>query len=116
PQNRFPSGGTPLGAAFEQANDVIEELEPYGMLPPTRRFRVAIVTDGKPNCGTDEDRVLFLASDWASRGIEISVIGLPGSEEASEFLTRLSTYGGAPTYLAPKDEDEAEQSFTVVVK
>lgn len=116
PQNRFPSGGTPLGAAFEEANRVIEQLAPYELLPPHRRFRVAIVTDGKPNCGTDEDRVLFLASEWASMGIEITVIGLPGSEEASAFLNQLSTYGGSTTYLAPQNENEASDSFQVLVK
>jgi hypothetical protein len=116
PQNRFPSGGTPLGAAFEEANRVIDDVEPYGLLPPGRRFRVAIVTDGKPNCGTDEQRVLFLAGRWASRGIEITVIGLPGSEEASAFLNQLSAYGGSTTYLAPQDEDEASDSFRAVVK
>jgi hypothetical protein len=116
PQKRFPSGGTPLGPAFEEANDVIQTLEPYGLLPPTRRFRVAIITDGKPNCGTDEDRVLFLAGQWAARGIEITVIGLPGSEEAADFLARLAAYGGPTSLLTPRDSTEAEDSFAVVVR
>ncbi len=116
PQDRFPSGGTPLGPAFERANDVINELAAYGMLPPQRRFRVAVVTDGKPNCGTDEDRVVHLAAEWASRGIELAVIGLPGSEEAAGFLNRLSQSGGTPGYSAPKDAAEAEESFSVVVR
>lgn len=116
PQNRFPSGGTPLGPAFERAHQVIEELEPHGLLPPARRFRVAIITDGAPNCGTDQDRVLFLASEWASRGIEITVIGLPGSEEASGFLAQLASYGGTTGVLTPQDEDEAEDSFSTVVR
>jgi len=117
PQKRFPSGGTPLGPAFEEANAVILALEPYGLLPPARRFRVAVITDGKPNCGTDEDRVLFLASQWAARGIEITVIGLPGSEEANDFLSRLAAYGsGGSNFLTPRDSNEAEDSFGVVVR
>lgn len=115
PQNRFPSGGTPLGPAFEEANRVLVELEDYGILPPARRFRVAVITDGKPNCGTDEDRVLYLASEWTQRGIELLVIGLPGSEAAADFLTRLSAYGGSG-YLAPQDAAEAEDSFAIAVR
>jgi hypothetical protein len=116
PQNRFPSGGTPLGAAFEEANHVIEALEAYGLLPPNRRFRVAVITDGAPNCGTDEDRVLFLASQWVARGIELTIIGLPGSEEASDFLAQLASFGGPTGVLTPQSEDEAEDSFSTVVR
>lgn len=116
PQNRFPSGGTPLGLAFENANDVIEELEPYDLLPPLRRFRVAVITDGAPNCGTDEARVLFLARRWADLGIELTVIGLPGSEEASDFLVQLAATGGGGSVLTPRDEAEAEDSFAVAVR
>ncbi len=116
PQNRFPSGGTPLGPAFEEANRVIEELEPYGLLPPGRRLRVAVITDGAPNCGTDPDRVLYLASQWKERGIELLVIGLPGSEEATTFLAQLAAYGGPTGVLTPQDEDEAEDSFAIAVR
>lgn len=116
PQNRFPSGGTPLGPAFEEANNVITQLEPYGLLPPARRFRIAVITDGTPNCGTDEARVLFLASQWVARGIELTIIGLPGSEEASDFLASLAAVGGGSGVLTPRDEAEAEDSFSEVVR
>lgn len=116
PQNRFPSGGTPLGPAFEEANAVIEEVEDYGLIGPGRRFRVAVVTDGKPNCGTDPERVFFLARNWVARGVEISVIGLPGSSEAATFLDELAQIGGANRHVAPVDQNEAESSFAVVVK
>ncbi len=116
PQNRFPSGGTPLGPAFEEANAVIEQAEEYGLLGGGRRFRVAVVTDGKPNCGTDPQRVLFLAQQWASRGVEISVIGLPGSSEAAAFLDQLAQIGGNGGHVAPVDQSEAEEVFSVVVK
>lgn len=116
PQNRFPSGGTPLGPAFERANEVIVELEAYGLLPPQRRFRVAVITDGAPNCSTDEGRVLFLADQWVARGIELTIIGLPGSEEASDFLAELAALAGPTGVLTPQDEAEAEDSFSVVVR
>jgi hypothetical protein len=116
PQNRYPSGGTPLGPAFEQASEVIEEAERYGLLAVDRRFRIAVVTDGQPNCGTDPERVLQLATEWSSRGIEIAVIGLPGSEEASTFLDQLALVGGTTEHRAPVDESEAEDEFNIVVK
>lgn len=116
PQNRFPSGGTPLGPAFEEANAVIEKVDEYGLLGPGRRFRVAVITDGKPNCGTDPERVLFLARQWASRGVEINVIGLPGSSEAAAFLDQLAQVGGKVGHVAPVDQGEAEDEFSVVVK
>lgn len=116
PQNRYPSGGTPLGPAFEEAVAVIDEAEHYGLLAPGRRFRVAVVTDGQPNCGTDPERVLFLASELASRGVETVVIGLPGSDDASAFLDQLALVGGTYLHRAPVDEDEAEEEFSVVLK
>jgi hypothetical protein len=116
PQNRFPSGGTPLGAAFEQADIAIEEAAAHGLLEQGRRFRVVVVTDGQPNCGTDLERVLFLAKSWRTRGIEVHVIGLPGSEEAAEFLHQLAGVGGTGQYQAAGSESEAEQNFSAVVR
>jgi len=115
PQNRFPSGGTPLGGAFEEADRVVDLAEEYGLLGAGRRFRVAVITDGKPNCGTDEERVIFLAEQWRSRGVEIHVIGLPGSDEASAFLDRLAQVGGTARQ-SPTDLAEAEDSFSVIVR
>jgi hypothetical protein len=116
PQDRIPAGGTPLGPAFEEADRVIEEAFSYGLLELGRRFRVAVITDGKPNCGTDPERVLHLAKKWASSGIEINVIGLPGSAEAGEFLDQLALVGGTVEHRAPIDENQAEEEFQVVVK
>ncbi len=116
PQDRFPSGGTPLGPAFEHANQVVEEASRYGLLGAGRRFRVAVITDGRPNCGTDPERVLFLANQWREKGVEIHVIGLPGSEEAADFLDELALVGGTQQHNAPVDQEEAEEDFTIVVK
>lgn len=116
PQNRFPSGGTPLGPAFEHVDAAIEQAEAHGLLGPGRRFRVVVVTDGKPNCGTDQERVLFLTDEWRALGIEIHVIGLPGSQEAAAFLDQLASRGGTIQHEAPASESEAEEDFAVVVK
>jgi hypothetical protein len=116
PQNRFPSGGTPLGAAFEEVDVAIEEAAAHGLLGEGRQFRVVVVTDGQPNCGTDLERVLFLASAWRARGIEIHVIGLPGSEEAADLLDQLAGIGGTGRYRAPASESEAEGNFSAVVR
>jgi hypothetical protein len=116
PQNRFPTGGTPLGPAFERADEVITQAESYGLLASNRRFRVAVITDGRPNCGTDESRVFFLARRWRALGVEIHVIGLPGSEEARSFLDELAAIGGTGFSNAPQTSDEAEDDFVVVIK
>ena len=115
PQNRFPSGGTPLGTAFEEVNIAIGQAAAHGLLDAGRRFRVVVVTDGGPHCGTERERVLFLAGEWRARGIEIHVIGLPGSEEATDFLNQLANIGGTFQHQAPASESEAEEDFAVVV-
>jgi hypothetical protein len=115
PQNRFPSGGTPLGAAFEEVDIAIGQAAAHGLLDAGRRFRVVVVTDGQPNCGTELERVLFLAGEWRARGIEIHVIGLPGSEEATDFLNQLANIGGTFQHQAPASESEAEEDFAFAV-
>jgi hypothetical protein len=57
-----------------------------------------------------------LASDWRAQGIEIHVIGLPGSEEAADFLDQLANVGGTNRHQAPGSESEAEEDFSVVVR
>lgn|GEM_PF-2438764 len=116
PENRFPSGGTPLGAAFERANEAILEANDYGLIGAGRRFRVVVVTDGEPNCGTDPDRVLFLASQWRTLGVEVHAIGLPGSEQATAFLDQLASTGGSYEAQTPTTPEETEGGVVIVVK
>lgn len=116
PENRFPAGGTPLGAAFERANEVIVEAKDYGLIGGGRRFRVVVITDGEPNCGTDPERVLFLADSWRSLGVEVHAIGLPGSERAAAFLNELAVAGGSFAAQTPTTPDETEEDVVVVVK
>ncbi len=116
PENRFPSGGTPLGAAFERANDAILEAKDYGLIGSGRRFRVVVVTDGEPNCGTDPDRVLFLAGEWQALGVEVHAIGLPGSEQAEALLNELASTGGTYAAQTPSTPEETTDGVVIVVK
>src|SRR5690606_20309179 len=109
-------GGTPLGPAFERANEVIDEAKRYGLVGAGRRFRVVVITDGEPNCGTDPDRVLFLASSWRQSGVEVHAIGLPGSEQAAAFLNELASVGGTYGAQTPTTPGEASGDVAVVVK
>jgi hypothetical protein len=116
PENRFPSGGTPLGAAFERANEAILEAKDYGLIGPGRRFRVVVITDGEPNCGTDPNRVLFLAAAWKTLGVEVHAIGLPGSEQAKTLLDQLASTGGTYQSQTPTTPEETQGGVVVVVK
>lgn len=116
PENRFPSGGTPLGPAFERANEAILEAKTYGLIGPGRRFRVVVITDGEPNCGSDPERILFLASAWKELGVEVHAIGLPGSEQAATFLDQLASTGGSYEAQTPTTPDETSGGVAVVVK
>jgi hypothetical protein len=118
----FPEGSTPLGPAFEQAHAAILQASTGGLLEQ-RRFRVVVVTDGAPNCETNETRVLSLASSWRSWGIEVRVIGLPGSEQAATFLSQLANtefhpenpnQGGA--LVTPGSGADAEDEFGAIVR
>jgi hypothetical protein len=116
PENRFPSGGTPLGAAFERANEAVLEAKDYGLIGPGRRFRVVVVTDGEPNCGTDPARVLYLAAAWKALGVEVHAIGLPGSEQATTLLDQLASAGGSYQAQTPTTPDETAGGVQILVK
>ncbi len=115
----FPLGSTPLGPAFEQANIALTEAQNAGLMESDRRFRVVVVTDGVPNCGTDQNRVLQLANIWRTWGVELRIIGLPGSEEASAFLQNLAV-GSTPTgndeVVTPGSGADAEDEFYQVIR
>lgn len=106
----FPSGGTPLGQAFENADLAVAQAQAAGMLE-RRRFRVLVVTDGEPNCGTDNNRLIYLAERWRELGVEVHVMGLPGSAPAAALLDAIAQTGGTTDYVAPTTGDEAEDTF-----
>jgi len=119
--NIFPDGSTPLGTAFEQAHLALDQARLAGLMS-ARRFRVVVVTDGAPNCNTDQNRVLSLASVWRGWGVELRVIGLPGSEEAAGFLTQLAAAAPPPDpsmgpgVLSPQSGQDTEDEFSDILR
>lgn len=111
----FPEGQTPLGPAFEQADVAIQKAFEAGLME-NRRFRVVVVTDGAPNCNTDTTRVLSLAHAWRSIGVEVRVIGLPGSGEATAFLSQLANPNDEDGLVTPGSGADAEDEFFVVIR
>lgn len=84
------SGGTPLMEALETANDAIDVACGAGLLD--RPFKVMLITDGMPSYW-DSNRGLELIKDWYDRGISTSVVGMPGSAEASKILSDIAAVG-----------------------
>jgi len=118
--NIFPEGSTPLGTAFEQAHVALDHAQQAGLMLD-RRFRVVVVTDGVPNCGTNQDRVLTLASAWRGWGVELRVIGLPGSEEAAGFLAQLAAAAppnlpAGPGVVTPQSGQDTEDEFNNLLR
>ncbi len=84
----FPEGATPLGEAFRQAHAAILQAEELGLLE--QRFRVVVITDGEPTCGEDPEELVALADLWREMGVEVRVMGLPGSSVAAALLNRIA--------------------------
>lgn len=109
-----PRGGTPMGLAFELADRAIEQAGELGLLE--QRFRVLVVTDGEPNCGTNPESLVSYAARWRELGVETHVLGLPGSEAAASLLDRIASGGGTASYIAPGNSEELEETFYRAVR
>jgi hypothetical protein len=127
-------GGTPMYAAFLRANQAIEQAAMDGALE--QRMRVVVVTDGEPNCSGMEDELVFMADTWREIGVDVRVMGLPGSQYASQLLDRIAgkevsetdPHVPPPTvvdttvdaqesgYVAPTDSDDVDDSLYVIVR
>lgn len=95
-----PSGSTPLLQALEVADHAIDEAEELGLLED--RFRVLVLTDGDANCGATAEALVAFPQQWANRGVETHVIGLPGSEGAADVLRRMAEAGGGAYTPVPR--------------
>ena len=89
--------------ALQVANQaLVEECEQGRM---DHLYKIVIITDGEPNCGTDgpnaSDILSELPAEWAEHGIDTFVFGLPGSESAEALLTDIAEAGGSDNYFAP---------------
>lgn len=127
-------GGTPLYAALLHADDAVNQAVMDGALE--RRLRVVVVTDGEPNCSGTEEEMVEVTDGWREMGVDVRVMGLPGSETAARFLDRLAgkevsetdPYVAPPTvvntetsaedtgYVAPSNSDDVDDSLHVVVR
>jgi hypothetical protein len=88
-----PNGSTPMELAFRVADQAILGARSLGLLE--ERFRVVLVTDGEPNCGTQSQLLPVFAATWLEQfGVETWVIGLPGSEGAANLLDAIAQAGG----------------------
>jgi hypothetical protein len=91
-----PKGGTPIVGglilAYKQLNPDQTPQQPFG-----NRF-VVLLTDGQEGCAPQEtERLLDEELPKAQRArITTFVVGVPGSEVARGFLSRLAFAGGAP--------------------
>ena len=103
------SGGTPLERGIERAAEAIAKRT------FTDKLMVFVITDGEPNCGTNERRVLEQVAKWHTAGIETYVIGLPGAQPAAEFLAMLAKAGGSDKYMDPKNPAELETRLRAVL-
>jgi hypothetical protein len=95
-------GATPLGAGVTRAAEAITSTMFKGPLT------VVILTDGAPNCDTNTQTVIQQVTTWKQRNIDTHVIGLPGSQMASQFLTSLAMAGGTEKFLEPASAMELE--------
>lgn len=102
-QSRGPEGGTPLGLAIDIADMGVERACQLGLLED--RFRVLIVTDGEPNCGTDMAAVLRRVDEWHDIGVATIVMGLPGSGGAADLLDAIALAGGTHEHQTPGDPE-----------
>lgn len=134
----FPAGGTPLGEAFRQAHAAVLQARDLGLLE--QRFRVVVITDGQPTCHEDPEALVAQADLWREMGVEVRVMGLPGSAAAAELLNRIAgvelfedpTTGevivpdagtrweegdeDAPRYVTPPSEEDVDDSLHSVVR
>jgi hypothetical protein len=98
-------GATPLGEGVRRAAEAIMMTKFEGPLV------VVILTDGEPNCDTDPQQVIQQVTTWQQQSIATHVIGLPGSQGASQFLTNLAMAGGTDNFLDPASAMELEMKL-----
>jgi hypothetical protein len=126
-------GGTPMVQAFLRADDAVQQAIADGALEG--RLRVVLLTDGEPNCSVDTEMLVTLADSWRDAGVEVFVMGLPGTEQARVLLDRIAgkeIVAGEPegpqdttwevgqqgggAAIAPDSQDDVDQSLEAAVR
>lgn len=103
------AGATPLGQGVQRAAEAIMATKFEGPLV------TVILTDGEPNCDTDLQAVVQQVTTWKQMDIATHVIGLPGSQGASQFLDQLAMVGGTEKFLDPSDAMELESKLRSIL-
>jgi hypothetical protein len=101
--------GTPLGNAVIQADAAISSSTFDGTVA------ALIMTDGEPNCGTVPEDVISTVTKWNTAGIKSYVVGLPGSDNATNFLNELAVAGGTNTFISPDDPTALQNEVSTIV-
>ena len=112
-------GRTPLFEAMQSADALLAS----SMLQGTTR--VVIITDGEPNCMTDDqaaaaDQIAFLSPSptrWLAEGIQTHVVGLPGADQpnAVEILNGVATAGGTMQHISAADPMALQTALEAIV-
>jgi hypothetical protein len=103
------ANGTPLEAGIMQAAAAISAK----MF--TDPLIVLVMTDGEPNCNTNQQNVLNQITTWHTAGINTHIVGLPGAQMAADFLNSLASAGGTMSYIDPADPTELETRLETVI-
>ncbi len=104
-----PSGLTPTGAAMQMADAALASATLTGTTA------VVLITDGDPNCGTNDADVNRLAASWLAKGIQTHVFGLPGIGTAQSRLNALAVSGGTGSYITPDDPSALQSAIAKIV-
>ncbi len=104
-----PFGFTPLGGGMLAADQALAASSLNGIT------NVVVLTDGDPNCGTDDAQVNQFAANWLALGVKTHVVGLPGSEGARTRLDALAAAGGTGTHVTPDDPLALQDKLAEIV-
>jgi hypothetical protein len=108
-----PSTDTPLYEAMLAADRAIHHACNTGFL--NTPFKVVLITDGAPTTYYDHDEVLALVSKWYSIGVTTIVIGMPGSAQASRYLSDIAYVGRTGNAIENITEEESQQIIEEVI-
>jgi hypothetical protein len=104
-----PSGLTPTGAAMQMADAALAKSTRPGITA------VVLITDGDPNCGTNDAEVNQIAAGWLAKGIHTHVFGLPGISTAASRLDALAAAGGTSKFITPNDPTALQTALAQIV-
>jgi hypothetical protein len=104
-----PSGFTPTGTAVQLADAALSSAQLVGTTA------VVLITDGDPNCGTNDSQVNRFVAGWLAKGIKTHVIGLPGADAGESRLNALAAAGGTTSFLTPSDSAGLQSALAAIV-